>query len=140
MAAPGRIIPMPDRDSGPYWAALAGGRLELQRCRDCGHWTWPARPVCSGCQGERLAWEPVTGTGEVHSWIVTYQVYAPALAELVPYTTVLVRIDEQDDILIPGRLVSDVAPYQGLRVRARPERLTETVGELAWEAVQKPQE
>jgi uncharacterized OB-fold protein len=138
MAGPSGIAPVPDRDSGPYWSALAEGRLDLQRCRDCGHWTWPARPVCSGCQGEHLAWEPVKGTGEVHSWIVTHQVYAPSLAALVPYTTVLVRLDEQDDILIPGRLVSDVRVHQGLRVHAVPARLTETVGELTWEAEEKP--
>jgi uncharacterized OB-fold protein len=132
MAAPGRILPVPDRDSGPYWAALAEGRLDLQHCRDCGRWTWPPRPVCSGCQGENLAWEPVQGTGAVHSWIITHQVYAPGLADLVPYTTVLVRLDEQDDILIPGRLVSTAGVRQGLRVRAAPERLTDTVGELTW--------
>jgi uncharacterized OB-fold protein len=127
------IVPVPDRDSAPYWAALAEGSFELQHCRGCGHWTWPARPICSGCHGEHLTWEPVRGTGTVHSWIVTHQVYAPGLAELVPYTTVLVRIDEQDDILIPGRLVSDVQVRQGLRVRAAPGRLTDTVGELNWE-------
>jgi uncharacterized OB-fold protein len=138
MAAPARIIPMPDRDSGPYWAALAEGHLDLQHCRDCGHWTWPARPLCSGCQGENLAWEPVKGTGEVHSWIITHQVYAPSLADLVPYVTVLVRLDEQDDILIPGRLALGAQARQGLRVHAVPERLTDTVGELAWEAEEKP--
>ena len=44
--------------------------------------------------------------------------YAPAFASLVPYVTVLVRLDEQDDILIPGRFLSDVEPHQGMRVRA----------------------
>jgi len=127
------IVPVPDRDSAPYWTALAEGRLDLQHCSDCGRWTWPARPICSGCQGEQLAWDPVAGTGEVHSWVVTHQVYAPGLAALVPYTTVLVRIDEQDDILIPGLLVSDMEVHQGLRVRAAPERLTDAVGQLNWE-------
>ena len=32
------IVPEPDRDSAPYWAALAQRRVELQRCADCGHW------------------------------------------------------------------------------------------------------
>jgi uncharacterized OB-fold protein len=132
-----RVVPIPDRDSGPYWAALAEGHIELQRCRDCGHWTWPPRPICSGCQGDHLVWEPVQGTGEVHSWIVTHQVYAPGFAALVPYTTVLVRIAEQEDILIPGLLVSDVQVHQGLRVRAAPERVTETIGQLNWEAEAK---
>jgi uncharacterized OB-fold protein len=129
-----RSVPVPDRESAPYWAALADGRFELQHCRDCRRWTWPARSICSGCHGENLAWEPVSGAGEVHSWVVTHQVYAPEFVDLVPYTVVLVRIDEQDDILIPGRLVSDVEVRQGLRVRAVPERITDEVGQLHWQA------
>ena len=131
-----RAVGVPDRESAPYWAALANGRFELQHCRDCGRWTWPARAICSGCHGEHLDWEAVSGTGEVHSWVVTHQVYAPDFVDLVPYTVVLVRLDEQDDILIPGRLVSDVDQHmkQGLRVRATPERITDDVGELLWAA------
>lgn len=138
MAAP-VIDPIPDRDSAPYWTALAQGHLELQHCRACGHWTWPPRPICSGCRSEDMAWEPVAGTGEVHSWIVTHQVYAPTFVELVPYTIVLVRLDEQDDILIPGPLVTDrtddaevTEVRQGLRVRAVTERMDDSIGHLAW--------
>jgi len=129
-----RAVGVPDRESAPYWAALANGRFELQHCRDCGGWTWPARAICSRCHGENLAWEEVNGSGEVHSWVVTHQVYAPDFVDLVPYTVVLVRVDEQADILIPGRLVSDVDVHQGLRVRAVPERITDDVGELLWKA------
>jgi len=134
-----RTVPVPDPESAPYWAALADGRFELQHCRDCGRWTWPPRGVCSGCHGENLAWEQVSGTGTVHSWVVTHQVYAPEFVGLVPYTVVLVRLDEQDDILIPGRLVSDksgpdVEVHQGLRVRAVPEQVAEDVGQLHWTA------
>ena len=129
-----RAVPTPDRESAPYWAALAAGRFDVQHCRDCGRWTWPPRAICSGCHGENLAWESVKGTGEVHSWVVTHQVYAPDFVDLVPYTVVLVRLDEQDDILIPGRLVSDVEVHQGLRVRAAPEQLTEDIGQLHWQA------
>jgi uncharacterized OB-fold protein len=133
-----RIAPVPDRDSAHYWAALARGALELQRCRDCGHWTWPPRPICSGCHGESLAWEPVKGTGEVYSWVVSHRAYTPDFSALVPYTIALVRIDEQDDILIPGRLLSEAAVYQGLRVRAAPEPLTDEVGVLNWAAETEP--
>ena len=137
MAAP-VIHPVPDRDSAPYWAALAEGRLELQHCPACGRWTWPPRPICSGCHSEGMAWEPVAGTGEVHSWIVTHQAYAPAFVELVPYTIVLVRLDEQDDILIPGPLVPDDAAaevHQGMRVAAVTERVADSIGQLRWEDV-----
>jgi uncharacterized OB-fold protein len=128
-------IPIPGRDSAPYWAALAQGRLEVQQCLDCEAWTWPPRPVCSGCHGENLAFRPVRGTGEVHSWVRPHRGFFPSLKPLVPFTIVLVRLDEQDDILIPGRLVSDVDVFQGMRVRAVPEARTEEVGEILWDVV-----
>jgi hypothetical protein len=129
-----RTIPIPDRDTAGYWAFLAEGRFVIQHCRQCDRWTWPLRPLCSGCHGVDLAWEEPSGTGEVYSWVVTHQPYAPDLVDEVPYTVALVRLDEQDDILVPGRFVSDVEIRQGLRVRAVPERVTDKVGVLSWAA------
>jgi uncharacterized OB-fold protein len=138
MSSP-RILPVPDKDSESYWAALANGRLELQHCGDCGHWTWPARPICSRCQSESLQWEPALGTGEVHSWIITYQPYSPDFVDKVPYTVVLVRLDEQADILIPGPLASAATPRQGMRVHAVAERASDSVGLLNWVADEESQ-
>ena len=128
------IVPVPDHDSAPYFSALANGRFELQHCADCGHWTWPPRPICSLCHGDHLVWEPVEGTGSVDTWVVTHHPYFPSLKDLVPYTTVFVRLDVQDDIMIPGRLLSDVEPDRGLRVRAVSERLVDDIGHLNWTA------
>jgi uncharacterized OB-fold protein len=80
-----------------------------------------------------MAWEEVAGTGEVHAWIVTHQVYAPTLADLVPYTVVLVRLDEQPDLLVPGRFLTDAPVHQGLRVRAVATRVADDLGVLEWE-------
>ena len=81
-----------------------------------------------------MAWEAVRGTGTVHSWIVTHQPYAPSFVDLVPYTILLVRLDEQDDILIPAPLAegSGVTVYQGLRVHAVAEKVADAVGQLTW--------
>ena len=131
--SPGRTVPAPDRDTEPYWAALAEGRFVVQRCRQCRRWTWPVRPLCSGCHGTDLSWEEPSGEGEVYSWVVTHQPYAPELVDEVPYTVVLVRLDEQDDLLVPGRYRSDTEPRQGLRVRAVAEKVADEVGVLSWE-------
>jgi uncharacterized OB-fold protein len=125
------MLPAPDLDTEPYWASLADGRFIVQRCRDCGHWTWPARPICSGCHGDNVEWEQPSGTGEVYSWIVTHQPYGPDLP--VPYTVALVRLDEQADILVPGRFISEAEIHQGMRVRAVPERKTDDIGILNWD-------
>jgi uncharacterized OB-fold protein len=130
------MTPLVDRDSAPYWKALADGRFELQHCRRCGHWNWPPRPVCSGCLGTELAWEQPQGTGTVYSWVVTHQVYGRDWAPLVPYTIALVRLDEQHDLLVPAILRADVEVKQGLHVRAVAERIDDEVGLLYWEVDQ----
>jgi uncharacterized OB-fold protein len=126
-------VPVPDRDSAPYWAALAQGRLEVQQCRDCGRWSWPARPVCSKCQSEDLVWREVEGTGEVYSWVIAHRPYVPRLADEVPYTIALVRLDEDEGVLIPAALLPGDGVHQGMRVRAVARPLTDTVGDLIWE-------
>lgn len=128
-----RTLPTPDRDTAPYWKELAEGRFVLQCCRQCGHWTWPPRPICSRCYGSDLEWRRSQGTGEVYSWIVTHQPYGPDLVKMVPYTVALVRIDEQDDILIPGRYVGTGEIEEGLRVRALAEPATDEIGLLTWD-------
>jgi uncharacterized OB-fold protein len=126
-------LPIPSRDSEPYWAALARGRLEVQQCLDCRRWTWPPRPICSKCQGENLEFRPVSGTGELHSWVRPHRAFFPRLKEYVPYTIALVRLDEENDILIPGRVRNEVEPRQGMRARAVAVALTDEVGEVLWD-------
>lgn len=128
------MLPTPDRESAPYWQALAEGRFLLQRCRACSRWTWPARTICSGCHRFELDWVEAGGGGEVCSWIVTHQPYGPDLAALVPYTVALVRVDEQDDILIPGMYVGAAEIHEGQRVLARTEPRTDEIGLLTWTA------
>lgn len=128
-----RTLPTPDRESAPYWRALAEGRFVMQQCRSCARWTWPARTICSGCHRFELEWVEPSGRGEVESWVVTHQPYGADLAAMVPYTVALVRVDEQDDILIPGRYVGDGEIHQGMVVQALPEPATGDVGLLTWD-------
>ena len=116
-----RTVPMVDQDSVPYWSALAAGRFLLQHCDQCGRWTWPPRPICSGCHGDQLTWQAPGGTGTVYSWVVTHQPYAPDLARIVPYTTALVRIDEHG--IARAR---EMAQQTGVP----PERIAAVVAEL----------
>jgi uncharacterized OB-fold protein len=127
-----KIKPMPTRDTAPYWSALAEGHLDVQHCQDCGSWTWPARPICSKCRSENMVFEKVQGTGEIFSWIVVHRSTTPDMMPYVPYTLALVRLDEQADIYIPGRLLTDTEAQRGMRVRAVPEKINDEVGDLAW--------
>ncbi len=131
-----RVKPIPNMDTAAYFGALADGRLMATHCGDCSHWTWPPRPVCSRCHGENLSLDTVRGTGAIYSWIVVHRSTTPDMMEYVPYTLALVRLDEQDDIYIPGRLLSDVEAFRGMRVQADPKKIGENIGDVIWKAIE----
>lgn len=91
----------------PFYEAAARGVLSLPRCQQCGSFRFPPRPVCPNCLGKDFAWQPVSGRGEIWSYVVMHQVYHPAFADEVPYAVVLVRLHEGPKML--SRLI-DVAP------------------------------
>lgn len=95
-----RPLPPPDLDSGPWWQALARNELVIQRCASCERRRWPARVMCNDCGSFEAEWIASCGTGVVVSWTVTHHSFGPDVE--VPFVVALVRIDDQDDIYIPG--------------------------------------
>jgi uncharacterized OB-fold protein len=109
----GRPRPVPDRDSRPWWAALARHELVLQACGQCGAWRWPPRALCNRCGSLAWEWKAASGRGAVASWIVNHHGFSDAFGS--PYVVVLVRLDEQDDLLLPGSW-SGAPDGHGLRI------------------------
>jgi uncharacterized OB-fold protein len=105
------VVPIPDRDSKPWWDAVARHELIHQRCSACGAWRWPPRAMCNRCYGFEWSWQPVSGKGTIVSFIRTHH---PFLAYMkAPYYTVFVAIDEQPDIIMPGSWLSEATPDCG---------------------------
>lgn len=80
------------RSSTPFWDGVREGKLLLQKCKSCGLFLNPPRPMCPKCQSIEQEWVPSTGKGKVYSW-VTYQ-ESPHPAFKAPYTAVLVELAE----------------------------------------------
>lgn len=59
-------------DNNFFFEAAAQGRLELQRCSDCGALRHPPGPACPQCRS--FAWGTVVSTrlGTLHSWTVLH--------------------------------------------------------------------
>ncbi|MDQ6774488.1 MAG: Zn-ribbon domain-containing OB-fold protein [Candidatus Dormibacteraeota bacterium] len=90
---PERPSPLPDADTAPFWKAAAAGRLEIQRCLDCGLWVFYPRSVCPGCGGAALEWAATSGRATVYSYTVVHR--APAeFRDEVPYVVALVDLEE----------------------------------------------
>ncbi len=39
------------------------GRVELQRCDECGAFAWPPRDICARCWSDQLTWTPIAPRG-----------------------------------------------------------------------------
>lgn len=100
MTATGRPVPAPDRDSGPWWEALAAHQLTLQECEGCANRRWPPRALCNQCGSLSWRWVPATGRGNVASWIVNHHRFFAAMSD--PSVVVLVRLDDAAGVLMPG--------------------------------------
>jgi len=117
--AEARPLPTPDRDSEPFWQALREGELRLQRCSECSALRWPPRALCNRCRSFAASWQVLSGRGRLVSWVRTHQVFAPVYRSEVPYCTVQVAPEEQDDILLIGGWQGPADPIVGQPVKAR---------------------
>jgi uncharacterized OB-fold protein len=113
-----RPRPEPDRDSAPWWQAVRRHELLVQQCDGCGARRFPARAICNRCRSRDASWVPSAGTGRVVSWIVTHQVFMPALADEAPLPILLVRLDDGDGIHMYGNLDAPAHIEEGTPVEA----------------------
>ena len=98
-------LPLPalEPESERFWRACRAGRLEITRCRACGWYIHPPRPVCPRCQAREVSWEAVSGRATLVSYTVNHQRWMPGLE--VPYTIGLVELVEQADLRLTTNLV-----------------------------------
>ena len=80
--------------AGHFSAGLALGALRLQRCQACGHVQAVAGFACRGCSSTALAWVVAGGAGMVQAASVVARAPSDSFRALLPYTLVLVRLDE----------------------------------------------
>jgi uncharacterized OB-fold protein len=91
--------PLADEDSQAWWDAMEREELLIQDCADCGRLRWPARAICGRCGSLQWTWVPASGRGTIASWTVGHRTTG---ADPGTSVVVLVRLEEQDDLLMPG--------------------------------------
>lgn len=123
-----RPTPQPDDQSAPFWEACGRGELLAQRCAECGRFRFPPRPTCPRCRSFEVTWEQLAGTGRVWSWIRAHPPLLPAFAELAPYVSLVVELDEDPvHLRMVGLLADGAEPAIGDPVRVEFEQVGETV-------------
>ena len=106
-----RTLPVEnDRDTGGYWEAARRHELAVRFCDTCGYALHMPRAYCHQCGSWEGSWKTVTGVGRLHSWTtVTHQVH-PNFP--VPYTIVLVELDEPRSVRFVGHLPGEPELYE----------------------------
>ena len=99
-------LPDLDADSAPFWQGCLEGELRIQACAACGTRRFPARPMCPECTSLEHVWETVGTTGTVWSVVVPHPPLLPAFMPYAPYNVVIVTLDDDPSIRLPGNVVA----------------------------------
>jgi len=94
MSGYSKPLPRLDDANAPFWKAAKAHELKLQKCADCSTLRFPATRHCASCGSAKSGWETVSGRGTIASWCRFHQVYFEGFAEDVPYTVIVVALEE----------------------------------------------
>lgn len=122
-------VPAVSRETLPWWQAAAEHRLVVQACGDCGRRQLPPGPICRRCHGRNLGWHDVPGTGTIYTYTIVHRAMIPSLATQLPYTVIVVQLDDAEDARLVSNLV-DTPPTTitiGMRVEVVWETLSPTL-------------
>jgi uncharacterized OB-fold protein len=89
-----------------FFAAARRGVLAVEQCSACGRLRHPPRVVCPICRSFDRQWQPVSGRGQVWSWIVVHPPLLVGFDELAPYNVITVELGEDPSIRFIGNLVA----------------------------------
>lgn len=124
MTAP-RPIPTLRGEEHLHFAHTKAEELVYQRCRDCEARQWYPRVLCAACGSQHVKTVRSSGLGVIHTFTTTHRAGHTSRGGDVPYTIVLVDLD--DGVRVFGELV-DVPPCDarvGLPVEADFQHLSE---------------
>lgn len=102
-----------DRDNIAHYLGLMQQRLLINRCRDCGTWVYPHRPLCPRCLTWNVVPTQVSGRGRLYMWTLIYQSRDPNHPLQEPILTAAIELTEQPGLRYLSRVVG--CPAEALR-------------------------
>jgi uncharacterized OB-fold protein len=94
-----KYVPATEGLNQEFFEQCAAGTLHLQRCSNCHDYRHPPRYYCPSCFSDAWGWEPISGAGTVASWVTTHYTVDRGWVDDVPYTNVVVELDEGPRLL-----------------------------------------
>ena len=84
----------PSPETVDFWDGVKAGELRLKWCDHCKKHLHPKRIVCPDCGSHELGSKVASGKGAVYSFSEVHRAALPALADSVPYTVGVVKLEE----------------------------------------------
>ena len=98
-----------------YYLGLLRRELLAGRCRACGTWHTPLRPICPSCWSAEVSSVPVSGRGTVYLLTILYQgPPAPGVDYSGGYPLAAIELAEQAGLRVEATVVD--CPRDRLRV------------------------
>lgn len=103
----------------PFVAGLADGKLMLQRCRNCQHWQYYPRPLCTSCGETDLEFAESSGRGTVYTFSRLHLAPTPYYKPFLPYIVALVDMEEGPRVMghmadVPGLKIGDPVVFKAI--------------------------
>ncbi len=100
------LLPHIDEVNAPFWEGCREGVLRVQQCPATGRLMFPPRPVNSWTPGMPAVWTELSGRGRIWSVIEPHPPLMLNFTGLAPYNAIVVEVEEDPTIRIPGNLVA----------------------------------
>ncbi len=105
-----------DPDTSGFWVAAQSHEVAVCTCANCGAALHLPRSYCHRCQSWTVEWRTVSPTARLVSWTVAEHQVHPAFP--VPYTFVLVALDDFPDVRLAGHLPGRPTLTAGMAMQA----------------------
>ena len=96
-----------DGSDAAYWEGTRRHELFAQRCNACGNFQWPLEVLCFECHSFDVGFAKVGARGTIYSWERVWHPVHKALTDGVPYTVLLVDLDDAPGVRMVGNLAGD---------------------------------
>ena len=103
MSVPSKPLPRGEHLHSGFYEYCNRRELRFQRCSSCDAWRHMPRESCEACGSFEWSWELSSGRGTLFSWTIIHRALHPAYADDVPYTVVVVEMEE--GVRLVSRLV-----------------------------------
>ncbi|HUY06965.1 MAG TPA: OB-fold domain-containing protein [Acidimicrobiales bacterium] len=100
-------------------------------CTSCSRYFFPPAGFCPRCWNDSVVWASVEGTGIIVTYVTFHRLYDPSFADLLPYSTAVIELDEGPRLL--GRISGSLDPSVGARVSIVYEDLDDETTVLLFE-------